>query len=39
MAVINFPVQLEDTPAFLNFGKVDRQIVYGESVFVGYRYY
>ncbi|KAH7153478.1 glycoside hydrolase superfamily [Dactylonectria macrodidyma] len=36
---LTFPERLEDTPAFLNFGKVDRQIVYGEGVFVGYRYY
>ncbi|KAH8651670.1 glycoside hydrolase superfamily [Ilyonectria robusta] len=36
---VTFPKRLEDTPAFLNFGKVDRQIVYGEGVFVGYRYY
>ncbi|PLB55752.1 hypothetical protein P170DRAFT_443472 [Aspergillus steynii IBT 23096] len=36
---LTFPRRLEDTPAFLNFGKVDRQIVYGEGVFVGYRYY
>ncbi|KAF7554680.1 hypothetical protein G7Z17_g2736 [Cylindrodendrum hubeiense] len=36
---LTFPERLEDTPAFLNFGKVDRQIVYGEGVFVGHRYY
>ncbi|KAL3448091.1 glycoside hydrolase family 3 C-terminal domain-containing protein [Aspergillus insuetus] len=36
---LTFPKRLHDTPAFLNFGKTDRQIVYGEGVFVGYRYY
>ncbi|KAH8597465.1 glycoside hydrolase superfamily [Bisporella sp. PMI_857] len=36
---VTFPKRLEDTPAFLNFGKADRQIVYGEGIFVGHRYY
>ncbi|KAF2649961.1 glycoside hydrolase family 3 protein [Lophiostoma macrostomum CBS 122681] len=36
---LTFPKRLEDTPAFLNFGKTDREIVYGEGVFIGYRYY
>jgi beta-glucosidase len=36
---VTFPKRLEDTPAFLNFGKVDRHIVYGEGIFVGHRYY
>ncbi|SCO92634.1 related to beta-glucosidase [Fusarium oxysporum] len=36
---LTFPKRLEDTPAFLTFGKVDRKIVYGEGIFVGYRYY
>jgi beta-glucosidase len=36
---ITFPKRLEDTPAFLNYGKSDRHIVYGEGVFIGYRYY
>ncbi|KAF2012731.1 glycoside hydrolase family 3 protein [Aaosphaeria arxii CBS 175.79] len=36
---VTFPKRLEDTPAFLNFGKTDREVVYGEGVFVGYRYY
>jgi beta-glucosidase len=36
---LTFPKRLQDTPAFLNFGKTDRGIVYGEGVFVGYRYY
>ncbi|OBT91383.1 hypothetical protein VE01_10598 [Pseudogymnoascus verrucosus] len=36
---ITFPRRLEDTPTFLNFGKADRHIVYGEGIFVGHRYY
>ncbi|KAH7142666.1 glycoside hydrolase superfamily [Dactylonectria estremocensis] len=36
---LTFPKRLQDTPAYLNFGKTDRSIVYGEGVFVGYRYY
>ncbi len=34
-----FPAALEDTPAYLNFpGEKDR-VLYGEDIFVGYRYY
>ncbi|RYP12482.1 hypothetical protein DL765_007281 [Monosporascus sp. GIB2] len=36
---ITFPRRLEDTPAFLNFGKGLREVTYGEGVFLGYRYY
>ena len=36
---VTFPKRLQDTPAYLNFGKSDRTIVYGEGVFVGHRYY
>ena len=34
-----FPVRLEDTPAFLNFPAEDGEVLYGERIFVGYRYY
>jgi beta-glucosidase len=34
-----FPVRLEDTPAFLNFPGEDGEVIYGERVFVGYRWY
>ena len=34
-----FPVRLEDTPAYLNFPGEDGQVIYGERMFVGYRYY
>ena len=34
-----FPVRLEDTPAFLNFPAEEGEVLYGERIFVGYRYY
>jgi beta-glucosidase len=34
-----FPVRLEDTPAFLNFPGEERNVLYGERIYVGYRYY
>ena len=34
-----FPVRLEDTPAYLNFPDEDGEVIYGERMFVGYRYY
>lgn len=34
-----FPVRLEDTPAYLNFPAEDGEVLYGERVFVGYRWY
>ena len=34
-----FPVRLEDSPAFLNFPDEDGEVIYGERMFVGYRYY
>jgi beta-glucosidase len=34
-----FPVRLEDTPAFLNFPAEEGEVLYGERVFVGYRYF
>jgi beta-glucosidase len=36
---VTFPRRLEDTPAFLSYGKGVREMYYGEGVFVGYRYY
>jgi len=34
-----FPRRLEDTPAFLNFPGESGNVIYGERIFVGYRYY
>ena len=33
------PLRLADTPAFTNFPGSDSEVVYGERIFVGYRYY
>ncbi|XJF10793.1 glycoside hydrolase family 3 C-terminal domain-containing protein [Mycobacterium sp. AMU20-3851] len=33
------PVRLQDSPAYLNFPAEDGRILYGERVFVGYRWY
>ena len=35
----SFPKKLEDTPAFLNFPGEEGDVLYGERMFVGYRYY
>ena len=32
-------MRLEDSPAYLNFPGEDGQVIYGERMFVGYRYY
>lgn len=36
---LTFPVRLEDTPTYLNFGSERGRTLYGEDVFVGYRFY
>ncbi|MEJ2594606.1 MAG: glycoside hydrolase family 3 C-terminal domain-containing protein, partial [bacterium] len=34
-----FPYRLEDSPAYLNFPGEEGDVLYGERMFVGYRYY
>jgi beta-glucosidase len=37
---VTFPVRLEDSPAYINAPYPDcREVIYGEGIFVGYRYY
>lgn len=36
---MTFPVALEDNPSYLNFGSTHGRVLYGEDVFVGYRFY
>ena len=34
-----FPQRLEDNPAFLNYPGENGRVIYGEGLFIGYRYY
>lgn len=36
---LTYPKRIEDNPAFLNFGSENGRTLYGEDVYVGYRYY
>jgi beta-glucosidase len=36
---LTFPKKLEDNPTFLNFKTERGRVLYGEDIFVGYRYY
>jgi beta-glucosidase len=36
---MTFPQSVQHTPAYLSFGKSDYNIVYGEGVFIGHKYY
>ncbi len=34
-----YPARIEDTPSYLNFPGENGKVLYGERIFVGYRYY
>ncbi|KAL3455783.1 putative beta-glucosidase H [Aspergillus heterothallicus] len=36
---LSWPYKLEDNPTFLNWGSSKGRVLYGEDVFVGYRFY
>jgi beta-glucosidase len=36
---VSFPRDIRETPSYLNFGSERGRVVYGESIYVGYRYY
>lgn len=36
---LSFPEKLQHNPSYLNFGSTNGRVLYGEDVFVGYRYY
>jgi beta-glucosidase len=36
---LSFPHRNEDNPAFLNYKSDDNRVVYGEDIYIGYRYY
>jgi beta-glucosidase len=36
---LSFPVRLQDNPAYLNFRSERGRVLYGEDIYVGYRYY
>ncbi|KNG82838.1 beta-glucosidase J [Aspergillus nomiae NRRL 13137] len=36
---ITFPVRLQDNPSYVNFRSERGRVLYGEDVYVGYRYY
>lgn len=36
---LTFPKSIKHTPAYLTFSKADYDVVYGEGVFIGHRYY
>ncbi|KAL4819411.1 glycoside hydrolase superfamily [Aspergillus spinulosporus] len=36
---LTFPVRLQDNPSYLNFRSERGRVLYGEDIYVGYRYY
>ncbi|KAI1500302.1 beta-glucosidase [Biscogniauxia marginata] len=36
---LSFPIRVQDNPAFLNYRSEGGRVVYGEDIYIGYRYY
>ncbi|KAH8594478.1 putative beta-glucosidase H [Bisporella sp. PMI_857] len=36
---LTWPADIRDTPAYLNFGSTKGRVLYGEDVYLGYKYY
>lgn len=36
---MTFPKRIQDNPSFLNYASTNGRVLYGEDIFVGYRYY
>lgn len=36
---LSFPIRIEDNPAFLHYSSERGRVLYGEDIYVGYRYY
>lgn len=36
---LSWPADIKDTPAFLNYGSTRGRVLYGEDVYLGYKYY
>jgi beta-glucosidase len=36
---LSFPIRIEDNPAFLNYRSERGRVLYGEDIYVGYRFY
>jgi beta-glucosidase len=36
---LSWPHRLQDNPAYLNFGSMQGRVLYGEDIYVGYRFY
>jgi beta-glucosidase len=36
---LSFPVKVQDNPAFLNYRSERGRVLYGEEIYIGYRYY
>ncbi|KAI1866673.1 uncharacterized protein JN550_007526 [Neoarthrinium moseri] len=36
---LSFPVRVQDNPAFLNYRTEGGRVLYGEDIYIGYRYY